>query len=785
MGADMPFKLHRLRQFFHRVRGRLIELDLKPYRKLLAEVNEHDYRQAADGLLRSKSADLIARARERIPLDDLLVEAFALVREAARRTIGLRPFDVQVLAGIAMHQGKLAEMQTGEGKTLAAVLPAYLNALTGRGVHVLTFNDYLARRDAAWMGPVYRFLGLTVGAVQQGMTCGERQKAYRSDVTYGTAKEAGFDHLRDHLCLDGGDLVHRPFHFAIVDEADSILIDEARVPLVIAGSTGPPEIDPCRAAELVRNLDPRRDYQTDEFARNVHFTESGLDRLEAVLGCGGLHDADNLALLTELNLALHARVLLHRDVDYIVRDRKIELVDEFTGRVVQNRRWPDGLQAAVEAKEGVPLQPHGMIRGSITLQHFLRLYPKVCGMTATARPAAEEFYEFYDLTVVVIPPNRSCIRADQPDLVFTHKEAKNKALVEEILRVHRTGRPILVGTSSVAESEHLAEELYRGGVTCQVLNAKNDEREAKTVAQAATLGAVTISTNMAGRGTDIRLGGDPPRHRREVVALGGLYVIGTNRHESRRIDDQLRGRAGRQGDPGESRFFISLEDDLIDRYGIGDLLPARCRSLKQDEPLADPAAARAVARAQRTIETQTFEIRRTLWRYASFVEEQRKTLHARRQGVLLDAHTPRLLAARASKRYDSLKSALGSHVLETVERQITLFHFDQCWAEYLARVADIRENIHLVVLGNQDPLDEFHKRVGREFARLQTRIDDEIVRTFQSAEITRNGIDLEKEGLRGPASTWTYLVNDNPFGDVLQRLFRGLKRKLVEESSRQ
>ena len=496
----------------------------------------------------------------------------------------MRPFDVQVLAAIAMHQGKLAEMQTGEGKTLAAVLPAYLNALTGQGVHVLTFNDYLARRDAQWMGPLYRFLGLTVGAVQQGMSPADRRRAYACDVTYVTAKEAGFDYLRDHLCMAPEDLVHRPFHYAIVDEADSILIDEARVPLVIAGSVEARRVDPYQAAELVRSLDARRDFETDEFARNVHFTDSGLDRLESQLRCGDLHAAENLDLLTELSMALHAQVLLRREVDYIVRDGQIELVDEFTGRVAENRRWPDGLQAAVEAKEGVPLRPQGTIRGSITLQHFLRLYPKVCGMTATAQAAAAEFEEFYELAVVVIPPNRPCVRVDAEDTVFTHKEAKYAVLVAEIAAARGRGQPVLVGTASVGESEHLAARLAKAGIECRVLNARNDEQEAAIVAQAAMAGAVTISTNMAGRGTDIKLGGDPPDEREPVVARGGLYVIGTNRHESRRIDDQLRGRAGRQGDPGQSRFFISLEDDLMERYGIGDLLPQRYR---------EPAARRA------------------------------------------------------------------------------------------------------------------------------------------------------------------------------------------------
>ncbi len=774
----------RLAEFFYRARGRFVQLDLTRYERILSQIGQHDLTAESDARLKERSTELAARACQGVPLDKLLVEAFALVRESARRVLAMRPFDVQVLAAIAMHQGRLAEMQTGEGKTLAAVLPAYLNALVGRGVHVLTFNDYLARRDAQWMGPVYRFLGLTVAAVQQGMGPAERRGAYACDVTYVTAKEAGFDYMRDHLCLAREDLVHRPFHYAIVDEADSILIDEARVPLVIAGSVEARRVDPYQAAEMIRSLDARRDFETDEFARNVHFTDSGLDRLESQLHCGDLHAPKNLDLVTELSMALHARVLLRREVDYIVRDGEIELVDEFTGRVAENRRWPDGLQAAVEAKEGVPLRPQGTIRGSITLQHFLRLYPKVGGMTATAQAAAEEFQEFYDLAVVVIPPHCPCIRIDAEDVVFTHKEAKHAALVEEITHAKRMGRPVLVGTASVAESEHLAARLAAAGVGCRVLNARNDEQEAAIVAQAALPGAVTISTNMAGRGTDIKLGGDPPRAREGVVALGGLYVIGTNRHESRRIDDQLRGRAGRQGDPGQSRFFISLEDDLMERYGICDLLPQRYRDLRQDGPLTAPAVTQTIARAQRFIESQTFEIRRTLWRYASFVEDQRKTIQRRRQAILRGEIFLGLLAVRATDRYEQLRLTVGDEVLRRVEQQITLFHIDQGWAEHLARVADIRENIHLVVLGaNLDPLDEFHKMVGREFGDLQRRIDERILETFSSAEITGNGIDLEKEGLAGPASTWTYLINDHPCGDVLQRLLRGLKRSLVQDVS--
>ncbi|UCE47692.1 MAG: accessory Sec system translocase SecA2, partial [Phycisphaerales bacterium] len=680
--------LKRLRQGFHLLRGRHVEFDLHPYRKVLKRIGELEpkLRDLDERALREMSRDLTSRAAQGVSLDDLLIDAFALAREVARRVLGLRPFDVQIIAAIAMHQGKLAEMQTGEGKTLVAVLPAYLNALTRKGVHVLTFSDYLARRDANWMGPVYEFLGLTVGFVQEGMSTDARRAAYASDVTYATAKEAGFDFLRDRLCFEKDELVQRPFNFAIVDEADANLIDEARVPLVIASSTTTPPTDYSLMTEVVRRLNSNVDFETDEYSRNIILTDSGLDRAESLLGCDNLHAPENLALLTGLNLALHAEVLLTRDVDYIVRDGKVELVDEFTGRVAEKRRWPHGLQAAIEAKEGVQIQPEGIIEGSITLIHLMQLYAKVCAMTATARHAAEEFKEFYGLNIVVIPPNRTCVRIDNPDVVFTHAEAKNKALLAEIARVHATGQPILVGTCSVGESERLAAELQREGIECQVLNAKNDELEAKIIAGAGSLHSVMISTNMAGRGTDIKLGDAEGRGREKVASLGGLYVIGTNRHESRRIDNQLRGRAGRQGDPGSSRFFISLEDDLLIRYGIEELIPPSHQLPRQEEPIDDPVIGKEIARAQRIIEGQNFEIRRTLWNYSFVVEEQRRIIQQKRQDVLLDNSSLEVLSKKAPKRFRELRGTISDKVLRNVEKQITLFHIDKCWADYLDEI---------------------------------------------------------------------------------------------------
>jgi preprotein translocase subunit SecA len=474
-------------------------------------------------------------------------------------------------------------------------MPAAWNALGRQGVHVLTFNDYLAQRDAEWMRPVYDMLGISVASVNQGSLPAERRSAYAADVTYVTAKAAGFDYLRDRLVLRSADLVQRPLRFALVDEADSILIDEARSPLVIAGAVGRETPISVQLAGITGILRAGIDFEADEYARNVELTDAGIERVEALLECGSLHDERNFGLLTELNCALHARVLLKRDVEYIVRNGRIEMVDELTGRVVRDRHWPDGLQAAVEAKEGIDRQPDGQILGSITLQHFLKSYPRLCGMTGTAADAAEELRDTYGLRVAVIPTNRPCVRTDHPDLVFTHRDAKERVLVEEIRRSHRARRPVLVGTLTVEESERLAQNIRSIGISCEVLNARHDAEEARIIAGA---GAVTISTNMAGRGTDIRLGGADERERNAVVELGGLYVIGTNRHESRRVDLQLRGRAGRQGDPGETRLFVSLEDDLLVRYGVHQLIPARFMPAPSDNPIEHRVVRREIARAQ-------------------------------------------------------------------------------------------------------------------------------------------------------------------------------------------
>lgn len=766
----MKLDFMRIKDTFNKLSGIPIELDLSEYRKHLRLINKQCLTGETDASLQKRSSGLMTRARKGTPLNELLTKAYALVREASRRTLVLRPFDVQVMAGIAMHRGRLVEMQTGEGKTLAAVFPAYLNALSGRGVHVHTFNDYLARRDAAWMGPIYRFLGLRVGCIQERQGRKERQNAYNADITYSTAKEAGFDFLRDNLCYESDDQVHRPFHFAIVDEADSLLIDEARVPLVIAGMTEEVTANSFHPAEIVRNLKPEIDYYTDDGKRNVFLTDKGVKRIEAVLGCGNLFQQKNFEHLTRINLALHAEALLQRDVDYIVRSGAVEIVDEFTGRVVKDRHWPDGLQAAVEAKEKLNLQKGGTILGSITLQHFMRLYPKLCGMTATARSAASELKTFYDLKVVVISPNRPCIRRDLPDIVFTDKKAKSQALIAEIVQTHSTGRPVLVGTASVEESEKLAEKLKKSGIKCCVLNAKNNELEAGIIARAGAPGAVTISTNMAGRGTDIKLGGNDEQERDSVVSLGGLYVIGTNRHESIRIDRQLRGRAGRQGDPGESRFFISLEDNLIERYRIDRLIPSVLRSKGKSKVIDHPIVNREIARGQRIVEGQNFEIRKTLWEYSSLVEHHRKRMYQHRCDVLTGNSRKSMLAESSPEKYALLSSQLGKERMSKLEQQITLFHIDRGWSEHLAKINDVRESIHLVSVAGESPLNEFHRIIVDAFLELEQIVDDRITETFNALEITADGVDLEKKNLKGPSSTWTYLVNDNQFGSWVKML---------------
>jgi len=706
---------------------------VKIYRDKTELIRKRNLKAWGDDQLHAESLRLQKESKSGTPLDELLVDAYALVCEAAKRKLGLQPYDVQIMAAIALHEGSLIEQHTGEGKTLSAVMPAYLNALTGKGVHVLTFNDYLANRDAEWMGPIYRFLGLTVNSLQAGMSLSEKREAYAADITYVTAKEAGFDYLRDTIVLNEAETVHRPFHYVIVDEADSLLLDEARVPLVIAGESGTSGTDDIGLAEVARQLEQGEHYDFDETKRNVYLNEAGSAKVESLLGCGNLYESHNSHLLSSLNCALHVESLLKKDVDYIVRDGKIELIDEYTGRVAENRHLPDGLQAALTAKEGLQAATGGKVLGTITLQHFLSLYPKACGMTATAHASAMEFEALYDLEVVQIPPNRQNIRIDHPLRIYTHKEAKLKALVQEISSVHSTGRPILIGTSSVEESDMLAEALAVAGVPCHVLNAKNDAKEAEIVAKAGEIGAVTVSTNMAGRGVDIRLGGGKSAQAEVVAKLGGLYVIGTHVNESVRIDNQLRGRSARQGDPGASVFFVSLEDDLLLRFGIDKWF----RGLRQEEALKDPVLHSKISHFQRVAMAQNFHIRQELNYYSDMVEDQRKILYEERLGILK-----------------------GEKPMSPSEQRVRLFYIDECWAEHLAYVSYIREGIHLESLASRNPIDEFHMQITEAYDQIAAKIDSESANMLEKLGGSNDPAKWEEFGLKSPTSTRTYMIND-------------------------
>jgi preprotein translocase subunit SecA len=745
-------------------------VDLGPMRALLPAIAE-----LADTVAGLRDEELTSRAsaaRDRVdvPGTQALVDVCALGREAASRALGERPFDEQLLGVQGMLSGHVVEMATGEGKTLAAAIAAAGFAARGP-VHVLTVNDYLARRDAGWMAPVYRLLGLSVGWVAEASTPAERRAAYGCDITYASVTEAGFDYLRDGLCTDLESRVQGELATVIVDEADSILIDEARVPLVLAGSTPDDHDVPEAIAELVRGLLPDDHYVVVDDGRAVHLTGDGLALVERSLGGVDLYTTEQVGLLTAVNVALHAQALLRRDIDYIVRDGRVELVDEFRGRVAQRRRWPDGLQAAVEAKEKVSGSGAGTVLATVTIQAFVSQYATVCGMTGTAVPVGDELREFYGLEVAVIPPHKPCVRVDWPDRVYATRQPKTAAVCAEIVEAHATGRPVLVGTLDVAESEELAATLRAAGVECAMLNAKNDATEAAIIGEAGAYGAVTVSTQMAGRGVDIRLGGSDESDRDRVTAVGGLYVIGTGRHDSRRVDDQLRGRAGRQGDPGESAFFVSLEDDLVTRYGPDRLPTVR---LSRDGLLDSPAVREVVAGAQRVAEQVNLEIHRNTWRYHVLLERQRQLMAAKRAEVLTTDVASRLCADRRPEPYELLRRDHSDETLTRVARAIALHHLDACWAEHLAMMADLREGIHLRVLGRMDPLDEFHREAVPAFGRLVLDIDERTIDTFDRLDLSAPDWTPADAGLVRPTATWTYVVNDDPFGPESGRFFAGL-----------
>ncbi|MGV0746415.1 accessory Sec system translocase SecA2 [Mycolicibacterium sp. XJ870] len=727
-----------------------------------------------------KAADLddeqLTKAAQLLQLEDLASSAdipqfLAVAREAAERTTGLRPFDVQLLAALRMLAGDVVEMATGEGKTLAGAIAAAGYAIGGRHVHVITINDYLARRDAEWMGPVIEALGLTVGWITADSTAEQRRAAYQCDVTYASVNEIGFDVLRDQLVTDVEDLVSPNPDVALIDEADSVLVDEALVPLVLAGTSHreQPRVEIIR---MVGELTPGTHYDKDDDSRNVHLTDAGARKLEARLGNIDLYSEEHVATtLTEVNVALHAHVLLQRDVHYIVRDNAVHLINSSRGRIASLQRWPDGLQAAVEAKEGIATTETGEVLDTITVQALINRYPTVCGMTGTALAAGEQLRQFYNLGVSPIPPNTPNIREDETDRVYITVAAKNDAIVEHIAEVHETGQPVLVGTHDVAESEELHEKLVKAGVPAVVLNAKNDAEEAAVIAEAGSLGSVTVSTQMAGRGTDIRLGGSDESDHDAVAELGGLHVVGTGRHHTERLDNQLRGRAGRQGDPGSSVFFSSWEDEVVAAHLERSKLPTET---DENGRIVAPKAAGLLDHAQRVAEGRLLDVHANTWRYNQLTAQQRAIIVDRRDTLLRTSTARDELKQLSPERFEKLaedlrtRGAEGDDVddrLEKICRLIMLYHLDRGWCDHLAYLADIRESIHLRALGRQNPLDEFHRMAVDAFASLAADAIEAAQQTFETADVLDDepGIDLSK--LARPTSTWTYMVHDNPLAD--------------------
>ena len=752
--------------------------DLARYQRLLPaiEAREAELAEADDDTFQTLARD----AR-----DD--GEFCAVGREAARRALGERPFDVQLIGTLAMLQGQIAEMATGEGKTLAGALAAARYALTGRSVQVASVNDYLAQRDAEWMRPLYDLLGVTVGHITAASTPEERRQAYEAQVTYAPISEIGFDVLRDRLVTDPADLVAAPPDVLLIDEADSVLIDEALVPLVLAGAAAGTDAD-LEMAEIVRGLRPGLHYETDDEGRNASLTDEGSRAAERALGGIDLYAADQIEALTRLNVALHAHALLRRDVDYIIRDDEVRLISASRGRVAELQRWPDGLQAAVEAKEGIAASESGEILDSITVESLVRRYPRVCGMTGTAVTVGDQLLQFYGLEVAVIPPNRPCVRVDEPDRLYATAGQKDRAIVAEVAGAHANGQPVLIGTLDIAESERLSRRLTAAGLEHVVLNAKNDAQEAAIVAEAGAYGAITVSTQMAGRGTDIRLGGSEggkggigetagsAEHDR-VAELGGLYVIGTGRHSSSRLDNQLRGRSGRQGDPGDSVFFVSMEDDLITSHAPDTRPP---RDVAADGRVRDAGATEAVAHAQRVADGANLEIHRNTYRYHELIEQQRAIVLEHRDRLMRGDAALVALGTRCPERFEELSASVDEDVLAGAARTIVLYHLDRGWADHLAVLGDIREGIHLRALGTgalgggRDPLGDFQVEAVKLFTSLLDRVQDEAAETFRTASITEAGVDLDAAGLKRPTATWTYVVQDNPFGTAVERAMRRL-----------
>ncbi|ACI19041.1 preprotein translocase subunit SecA [Dictyoglomus thermophilum] len=772
---------------------------LKKLEEYVKRINalEPEISKLSDEDLKRKTPEFKQRLERGESLDDLLVEAFAVVREVAKRTIGMRHFDVQLMGGIVLHQGKIAEMQTGEGKTLVATLPAYLNALEGKGVHIVTVNDYLAKRDRYWMGPIYEFLGLEVGLLQNDTPTLERRKAYMADITYGTNNEFGFDYLRDNIALSPDQLVQRELNYAIVDEVDSILIDEARTPLIISGPAKGESHIYKLAIRAARYLKKDIDYTTDEKTRTVSLTEEGLRKAEKFLGVKDLYDFKNMDLAHALLQCLKALNFYHRDRDYIVKDGEVIIVDEFTGRLMFGRRYSDGLHQAIEAKEGVRIREENVTLATISIQNYFRMYKKLAGMTGTAATEEEEFVKIYGLEVVVIPPNKPLRRINYPDVIFRTEEEKFEAVVKEIEEMYKIGRPVLVGTTSIEKSERLSKMLKKKGIPHNVLNAKYHEKEAEIIAKAGQKYAVTIATNMAGRGTDIVLG-------EGVAELGGLHVIGTERHESRRIDNQLRGRAGRQGDPGSSRFYLSLEDDLLRLFG-GDQIKALMERLgmERGQPIESPLLTRIIENSQAKVERMNFEIRKQLLEYDDVLNTQRDIVYKERRKILLMENLEDIvqrimnrvldrffnvmfnqedksswknmfletfgflpfdwediineddpekirekLENKIRERYERKKEEFGEEMWKEIQRIVLLYVIDKLWIEHLNDMDALRDGIGLRAIAHHDPLVEYKKEAYQMFQDMVESFEWESIRYLFNIHISTQESKTTAKGRR-------------------------------------
>ncbi len=730
---------------FKRILGDANERELKKIKPLAERINqsESQFGSFSNDQIKKKTEEFRERLKKGEKINNILVEAFALTREAAKRTLGQRHFDVQLLGGIALHQGKIAEMKTGEGKTLAATLAIYLNALSGKGVHIITVNDYLARRDVNWMGPIYHCLGLTCACLnheksylfepqtkpdQEEFTIEmenlkeiPRQEAYQADVLYGTNNEFGFDYLRDNMAPSLESMVQRELNFAIIDEIDSILIDEARTPLIISV----PDVESTklyeRFSQIIPQLKKDIDYNIDEKARTVTITDQGINKIEKILGLGNIYQEGGIRYVHHLEQALRAEVLFKKDRDYVVKDNQVTIVDEFTGRLMPGRRYSGGLHQAIEAKEKVFVQPESRTLASITFQNYFRMYPKLAGMTGTALTSAEEFHKVYGLDVLVIPTNKPMIRKDLPDRIYKTEKGKIEAIVKQIKERHQHGQPILIGTVSIEKNELLSKYLTKEGIPHRLLNAKNHEQEAKIIAQAGKKGAVTAATNMAGRGVDIVLGGG------EVIQSGGLHVIGTERHEARRIDNQLRGRSGRQGDPGSSQFFVSLEDDLMRIFG-GDRIKSLMETLKvpEDQPIETKLVSKAIESAQSRIEGYNFDVRKHVLEYDDVLNKQRETIYKKRREILkkdnLKEEILKMIKEEDLKAYQEKEKELGEENMRQAEKFVMLRSLDILWMEHLDNMDYLRDSVRLRAYGQRDPLIEYKNEGMRLFQEMLAAI---------------------------------------------------------------